>query len=917
MRPLKLTMSAFGPYAGRTEVDFTKLGKSGLYLITGDTGAGKTTIFDAIIYALYGEASGDNRKSDMMRSKYADTDTPTFVELEFMYGGKTYKVRRNPDYERAKSKGEGFTVEKANAELIMPGGVPISKTKEVTQKIISIIGIDRDQFVRISMIAQGDFLKMLLSSTAERGEIFRKIFNTEPYRLFQERLKDETAALKKVCEEKSRDISRLFASVCGNDEDINAINGFVSAGDYTSALDKVKNISARLEEKRSNAAAQTETAEKRREVINEKLTVLSKDREIRAEIAKKEKFWNDNKDRVCALKADYEAEEGKTEEREKIIAKINAVNASMDKYETLDKVSSAVKELLSGIEKGKRNIDEYDKRIKAAEKEAETLKTEAEELKNVESERVEAEKDIERLTAEAKNLKNLNDVLNSYKTEAKEFSRIKAEYKAAADKADKAAQLYIALERAFMDEQAGILAEKLEKGKPCPVCGSTEHPCPTALSENAPKEEDVKKAKGDSEDLRNIAQKLNADAKEQRGKAVILKATLENTAESLLNSRDFDFIKENAPKAAEKALNLKAAAEKALKETENKIRRKAAAEKRLKALEEELKTLNEERTLNDKRLAENSASLTAAKERENSLAKELEFESRMAAKAAVKGLENKKNDMDKTLKDKKEKYEVIKAETEEAKAAAEALKGQLSGTDGDFNALTAAKAAVEGEIKQKREELNKYTLAIENNNAIIETAEKDIPSLTAAAKKFGSIKALYDTASGQISGKDKISLETYVQTAYLDRITARANVRLMAMTGGQYELIRKKDSSEKKAQSGLELDVTDHYNGTRRSVKTLSGGEAFKASLALALGISDEIQSSSGGIRLDSMFVDEGFGSLDEQSLDQAVNELVRLSEGNRIVGIISHVGELKERIDKKIVVTKKKAGGSEIKIEV
>ena len=917
MRPLKLTMSAFGPYAGRTEVDFTRLGKSGLYLITGDTGAGKTTIFDAIIYALYGEASGDNRKSDMMRSKYAAADTPTFVELVFMYGSKTYTVRRNPDYERAKSKGEGFTVEKANAELIMPDGSPISKTKEVTQKIISIIGIDRDQFVRISMIAQGDFLKMLLSTTAERGEIFRKIFNTEPYRLFQERLKDETTALKKTCEEKNRDISRLFAAIRGNAEDINAINGFVSVGDYTSALDKAKNILVYLEEARSKAAAQTETAEKRREAINERLTVLSKDRKIRAEIDKKEKFWADNRDRVCTLKADYEAEEGKTDEREKIIAKINAVNASMDKYETLDKVSLAVKELLSGIEKGKRNIDEYDKRIKAAEKETETLKTEAEELKNAESERVAAEKDIEHLAAEAKNLKNLNDVLNNYKTEARKYSRIRAEYKAAADKADKAAQLYIALERAFMDEQAGILAEKLEDGKPCPVCGSIEHPCPTALSENAPKEEDVKKAKSDSEDLRNIAQKLNADTKEQRGKAVILKTTLENTAESLLNSRDFDFIKENAPKAAEKSLNLKAAAEKALKDTENKIRRKAAAEKRLKALEEELKTLNEERTLNDKKLAENSASLSAAKERESSLAKELEFESRAAAKAAVKGLEDKKNAMDKALKDKKEKYEGLKAETEEAKAAAEALKGQLSGKDGDFNTLVTGRTAVEDEIKQRRDEFNKYAVDIETNKAVIETAEQDIPTLTAAAKKFGSIKALYDTASGQISGKDKISLETYVQTAYLDRITARANVRLMAMTGGQYELIRKRDSGEKKTQSGLELDVTDHYNGTKRSVKTLSGGEAFKASLALALGISDEIQSSSGGIRLDSMFVDEGFGSLDEQSLDQAVNELVRLSEGNRIVGIISHVGELKERIDKKIIVTKKRTGGSEIKIEV
>lgn len=916
MRPLRLTMSAFGPYAGVTEVDFTKLGKSGLYLITGDTGAGKTTIFDAIIYALYGEASGDNRKSDMMRSKYAAADTPTFVELEFMYGGKVYTVRRNPEYERSKSRGEGTTLEKSDASLTMPDGRIVTKTKEVTKEIISVIGIDRDQFVRISMIAQGDFLKMLLSTTAERGEIFRKIFNTEPYRLFQERLRDETAKLKKTCEEKNRDISRLFMDVQGNEAEVNAVKDFVATGDYDKALETVQAVLERVSAEKASLTDEIETYEKLRESLGERITVLLRDRKLQENIAENEKFLAENTSAAACLKAEYEAEEAKKDERENIIAGINVIKNTMEKYERLDNISSEIKKLSENIRACEEKAKACEKDIVSAESNIEKLKNEAESLKNAEGERVAAEKDIERLTDELKRLNSLNDTLEVYKSAAKRYSVIKGEYKKSAEKCDNAGTAAMTLERAFMDEQAGLLALSLVPGKPCPVCGSCEHPQITPLSEKAPSEDDVKKAKARYERLREETQRLNADAKEQYGKAVALKTALENAAEGLLGSRDFAYIKENAPEAENKTVALKTEAEKALKDAEKKAERKAAAEKELVLISEKLKKISADKAEAEKRAAEFNASLLAARDREAAVRAELEFESQAAAKGAVKELERKKAAMEKALEDSKSKYENMKAKLEEAKAVSEALKGQLSGSNDDFKGLTDEKNAVESDLKLKRAALDRASLIICADSRIAETAAEEIPALSAEARRYGSVKALYDTASGQVSGKDKISFETYVQTAYLDRITARANTRLMAMTGGQYELVRRKESGEKKAQSGLELDVKDHYNGTKRSVKTLSGGESFKASLALALGISDEIQSSSGGIRLDSMFVDEGFGSLDDRSLDQAVNELVRLGEGNRIVGIISHVNELKDRIDKKIIVTKKKTGGSDITIE-
>lgn len=914
MRPLKLKISAFGPYADITEIDFTKLGERGLYLITGDTGAGKTTIFDAIIYALYGEASGDNRKGDMFRSKYADNNTPTFVELEFLYGGKKYIIRRNPEYERKKNRGEGVTTEKADAGLICPDGRVVSKAREVTREIEEIIGISRDQFVRIAMIAQGDFLKMLLSTTEERSEIFRKVFGTENYRILQMRLKDMSNEARKAVDDKRRE---LAIHISGAKGDIEPVKIRAEAGEFGGADEAIEGLIANDTVKKNHIMAELDSAEKEKEVLAARLTVLEREEKIKASIIKEEKYLAENVEVIDSLKALFEAEEGKKDEREAVAAEIKRLEESLSKYDGLNAVSSEREQLINSISSLEKDINKAGVYISNKEKELAYARKETEGLKDIEAIRLELSKAAERLDARCRSLKNLKDTLEDYRREAKEYSDANNDYKAAAAESDKLAVNALKLEREFMNEQAGILAADLKEGEPCPVCGALEHPCLKELSENAPTEKQVNDAKAESEKMRALTEKRHRRAVELKGKALALKTNLEKLAADIFNVTEFEYIKENTPVELKKAYKEKEDNEVRLKKAEEGTKRKNDLEKKAKELDDEIKRVTVIKAEKEKDEVKARTDLDALEERVKLIRAGLEFESVEAAKKAIDDCRAKKAQMEKALADSKKNYEDIKAKTDEAKTTILTLKGQLVGEMGDISVLSGKKTDAEQKIRELRDELEKITFSLKNNLSILKAVKEGIPVIERAEREYADIKALYDTAAGMVSGKDKVALETYIQAAYLDRITRRANTRLMTMTNGQYELIRRTDGTDKKAQTGLELDVIDHYNGTKRSVKTLSGGESFKASLALALGISDEIQSASGGIRLDSMFVDEGFGSLDDESLEQAVRELNKLTEGSRIVGIISHVGELKEKIDKKLIVTKEKSGGSKVIIEV
>ena len=921
MRPLLLTVSAFGPYAEKLTLDMSTLGEGGLYLITGDTGAGKTTVFDAITFALYGEASGTGRQTDCLRSKYAAPETPTFVELKFDYAGAVYTVRRNPEYTRPAKRGGGETTESADATLIRPDGSVVTKVKEVTRAITELIGVDRNQFTQIAMIAQGDFLRLLLAPTAERSAVFRKIFRTENYGKLQDGIKSKFREINAELSELNRGLKQSAASVKVADGSMHKAELDVLCAAEITPTDEVIALIDRINksDKLSLESVDNQIAETERSLTDIKVALSAAEKEEAAikRLAAAKKFVEENKQSEENLRSDLAAEKAKGGERDALSAEAQKIRSMLPKYAEIDAVSDEI--LLKQRAKST-----------AEEKKAETekLKTGLENSVNEKKALITSLKDAERIfgqinaeltafEADRKKVDAINQKLASYgeqkriyNDKLKKYTEKKTEFDLQNAQADR-------LERMWLDEQAGVLAAGLNEGDPCPVCGSVSHPNLAKLSDAAPDEQSVKAAKAKRDVLRAETENLSAVAGEIKGQLKILGEEIANSAAKFIGEET-----ENLPKRLKDfstELETKLAAAKAAKaDAENRIKQRDEAQNSLPEIEKSLETARKTLAETETEIARLSAELTAAQNRKNSLASELKFGSKADAEKEITALEAKKAEMEKALEKAQGELDQFLQKMTAEKAAIATLEDQLkTKSDVDIAALTDRKAALETKKADETLSRDRITARISANAATRDEIEKRAARLRDAEKKWRTVKALSDVAGGTVSEKEKIMLETYVQTTYFDRIIRRANSRLVTMSGGQYELIRRRDTDNRRSQTGLELDVIDHYNGSSRPVNTLSGGESFKASLALALGLSDEIQSSAGGVRLDSMFIDEGFGSLDEKSLDQAMKSLEKLSDGNRLVGIISHVAELKERIDKQIIVTKQKTGGSTAKIVV
>lgn len=917
MRPINLTMSAFGPYASKTVLELDKLGTNGLYLITGDTGAGKTTIFDAITFALYGEASGDNRESTMFRSKYANADTPTEVELTFVYAGKEYYIKRNPEYERPKTRGEGFTTEKANAELHYPDGRVVTKLREVDRAVEEIMGIDRNQFTQIAMIAQGDFLKLLLASTDDRKKIFQKIFRTRCYYVLQERLKSESGKL-------SREYDNISASIC------QYINGIVCDEDDVLSI-KVRNAKAGMcstEETLellstliANDKEEEEKLDEEQKGISkflDEITVTLTNHEIWSKARKSlEKSKSDLSEAIAdleILKANLQSEEAYKPKIEDIRKKIAAIEAELPEYQELDAKIKDRDKLQEGTDELSKELIKQKACLEALQKEIEVLAEERRTLEKADKEKAELEAKKQKEEDKRKALKDISKELKALDKLEKQLIKYQEEYSRLSEIVQQKDKEYQRLFKLYLDEQAGIIAETLVDGIPCPVCGSTAHPIRAVKAENAPTKEELEESKTAYESAQEEAQFASEKAAKIKGQTDEKRdAVLSMLTEMFGNVTidDADGLIKN--KIADIATVLEEV-QNAIDEQQKKIDRRNEIDELLPKKNNERDDLINSISENDKTLSGNNATLISLKERIDELVKKLKYESEKKAKEVKKALQGEQKKLE----------DAYKAADDAVKSQNEKIAGLNAAIKEAENTLADAKEIDEESIKAKQKELKSRNSEIEAKKKVInarkaanESAEKEIRAksaeVLAVEAKWSWVKSLSNTANGNISGKEKVMLETYIQMTYFDRIIARANTRFMVMSGGQYELKRRKEAENNRSQSGLELDVIDHYNGTERSVKTLSGGESFKASLSLALGLSDEIQSSAGGIKLDTMFVDEGFGSLDDESLDQAMRALQNLTEGNRLVGIISHVTELKERIDKQIVVTKEKSGGSRI----
>ena len=934
MRPLRLTLSAFGPYAAETTLDLEKLGKGGLYLITGDTGAGKTTIFDAITYALYDHSSSGIREGSMLRCKYADDKTPTFVELEFEVHGVRYTVRRNPEYQRPKARGEGMTTEKADATLTYPDTrPPVTKAKDVTAAVQEIIGLDYNQFSQIVLIAQGQFTKLLNASTEERSRIFRKLFRTQRYAQLQERLQAEASALNQQRTAQNAKLDSLLGGLqfSPEDPDAEALRALCAQTVPETALALLDALTSRQAAALEEAGTALQATEAQLDTVQQQLGAAAQAQRLAQQLAARQAELAAAKPALDAARAEADRHAGDAVQLDVLTAQVTQAQSALAAYDALDalcrqqtEARDAARLAAAQAHKRRTQLDSLTAALTAAEAELAALA-------DADTRLLALQNRSAQLTQRGEALAKLEQRLADCQRQAKAAHKAQESYRAAATAQDEARARRDALERAFLDAQAGLLAESLTEGAPCPVCGSTHHPARALLPHTAPTQAQVEAARQSAAEADRQAQNASAAAQSALAAANEAKTSLRRDAETLLPER-FTTPEGTVPLTFALMTNVLAEENAALQTAQTDCKaqcRQAEADCRRKAqLEADRQAKTRQRPALEQAAAEAGRSAAAqnasADALEGQIAERraaLPYPRRADAQAALDKLEADRSTLRTGMDTAQRKLKQAEQSVAAAEAAVEALTAQQTAAQKELPArsaeeLTAQQTALTAARETLRSREKQLSAQLLPNRKTAAQYRAAAEARQALESRWQWVSALAATAGGTLTSKQKIKLEAYIQMNYLDRILRYANTRLMQMTAGQYELERI-GAENQRSQSGLDLGVIDHYNGTRRSVKTLSGGESFKASLALALGLSDEVQSSAGGIRLDTLFLDEGFGSLDEESLELAIRVLSGLTEGDRLVGIISHVGALKDRIDRQVVVHKARTGGSTVELRV
>lgn len=865
MKPLTLIMSAFGSYAGKTTIDFSKQ-EQGIFLITGDTGAGKTTIFDAITYALYNQTSGGERNGSMMRSQYAKNGTETYVEFTFSYGGEIYKVRRNPDYRMMRQLKNGKSKEQkvaGSVELTLPDGTVFPEKKTGTDaKILEIVGLTREQFTQTVMIAQGEFLKLLYTKSDERKQIFSKLFQTGAYWGIQERLRRRSAAMDFRIEENERAMEQeqariIYPEGVETEEEKPALEDVVEF-----AREKEKEFEKLLKEQQKELeriSGEIKSAEDTELLFGN----LEKARAKGQKLKEQEPEDNSRKEQIVAakkaVKASGEEEkynskqqelENSRKEEKKLTQQIEGAGIKYQQRETL--LRDREKTLHSEEEEVKRNIHRIEESLPDYEK----LTIAAEKEREAKSHYAEAEMCYHKMLSRKMGQVELFIRQEQEQKQAREALEEKQRL------AEAAAQQYDKKYKLLLKGQAGILAEHLEEGTPCPVCGSTHHPKPAERSGNAVSEEDVERAKQEREQAETAREQM-------RQKFETVKLALSETNMQLQQERE-NFEKERrAQERLKQDIDVK--------------------QGQLKQEQEKKKQLEKEEKQAQK-------AFEAALEKAG-----------FADIAAYRTVKLSERSIEALEKKCREYGEQCQNNAGEMKSLEKAVAGKERV---DITALKLCQKEAERRRKEtERQRLAMHT-AYETDHAVLENSRRYIEEAEKLKEQDAVVKSLYKTASGRLSGSAKIDFETYIQRQYFEQIIREANKRLLVMSNRQFMLKLKEESSAgKKSNEGLDLSVYSLVTDSERDVKTLSGGEAFLAALSMALGLSDIATRNAGAIHMDMMFIDEGFGSLDVQARTHAIEVLNELAGNHRMIGIISHVTELKEQIDRKLVVTRSDKG--------
>lgn len=1053
MKPVKLIISAIGPYAGEVpEIRFDQFEERGLFLISGDTGAGKTTIFDSICYALYGETSGSYRDSKNLRSEYAEPETDSFVDFYFSHQGKDYHVRRTPEYERKKSRGEGTTLQKATAVFYEEGKAPIEGLKPVETAVKDLLHIDRNQFKQIAMIAQGEFREMLNAKTDQRTEILRTIFMTGSYKAIEDKLKDRMNASERERLQTESSIVQHFGDVTAmpeselaaelkdlqdksaqarsawNSQDFIDIIDRIIAADTESRATIKERLDA-LAEDLDNCKAQLSKAEFNNGLIH-KVESLQADQsrlsEMKPQIDELRTVTGRQKTASHTIAPTYDNWTAKARDNKVAAVRITESEKTLT---DLEAAAKAAAELLEAAESRRGDADELKRKAEkiAGDKEKylqrDELRTSLEGLKKqnkalgeekavIENKEIALKDMIDKCKETIADLRSRPEELSAALVLEKELSALNADLEkitgvraASWDQHKKALQArqqkftearddydsaHAARERAeklYEDSRAGLLASKLVEGEKCPVCGSVHHPEPAKLPDESITEDELNRLKADEEALRNTKDTalLNAETarteleesertiREEFGKVAesphANNASVPDDIEGLLDQAGIlsDHIKGRLAEVQADKQQLEADC-KLLEESRESLQ---------KAQGEDTDAINTEKKNNADKLqtvvvdiARVRTALEGIKELgydnwEAAEKEKTEFEKQSASLLqAIKDADDNKKSADTKVAEKKAEIKTLKDNLEHTTEEEKTLENTLQNlmrehefkdidelesfmvgeeviaanektvTEYD-NSVSLNKAqleqavveaeglrlidteALQAEVQQKndavetvRNDSNDIGTRIRINTDKRNTIQELRPVLDKARKDSTTLRRLYELVRGQ-TGNGKITLEQYVQATGFDGIIRAANRRLLPMSDGQFELYRQEDSLGKKSNTFLDLEVLDNYTGHRRPVGNLSGGESFKASLSLALGLSDTVSSNLGGVQMDALFIDEGFGSLDRKSIESAMDILLNLSGTHKLVGIISHREELKESIPQQIKVTKTRSGST------
>lgn len=923
MKPLKLTMSAFGSYAGKNVIDFTGQ-QQGIFLITGDTGAGKTTIFDAITYALYNQTSGGERNGNMMRSQYARPETETYVELEFLYRGQTYRVRRNPDYKITKTLKNGKIREQKvphSVELTLPDGTVFPEKKNATDaKIIEILGLTADQFSQIVMIAQGDFLKLLYTKSDERKMIFSKLFRTDIYWKIQENLRRKSMEMDERIQENDRAFEQEKSRII-----------LLPESEELPLDELVERLRERLKDalkeqnlRRANVEELNKKITKYEE-INKLFVSLEKIRQNGKELEARQVESKERRQQIeNALKADkvLVAEQQNLRQQQTVEQSVQAIAKMEETLTNNQEMFETLKTQLQEVEaEQKREAADIQKKMLALEQSFPSYEA----LQNARSEEQQAKKvweDLGKTSEESFHKKEagIAALKEQQKQQEQVVEQTKKNWEQTSLSASESAKHYEHMYEAFLKEQAGILAENLSAGCPCPVCGSTVHPDPAKLSDHAVTElevEQAKKTRAAAEEKRDMAyaafeaektekqklaqavEKEEADfvlaqtiAKQQRKEAEQNYVSLQKIAEQIREKLVY-------PSLAE-AKKQYAAMQKALEAAEQEIERKR---QKVSELAEAMNTLK------GQKLAEEENQKTAKKlavKTEKEYAKLLEKSGFVSEETYHLAILPERSRSKLEREEKEYESQCLRQQSEQ-----KLLEKQVSGkTYTDTTELNEQLKIEKQALKEAEKTYMELHTAYENDRSVLQNCAVYLEKGKKLESEDQVIKSLSKTANGRLSGSAKIDFETYIQRQYFKQIIHEANKRLLTMSNHQFILKLKEEANTgRKTNEGLDLSVYSLVTDSERDVKTLSGGESFLAALAMALGLSDIVERSAGAIHPDMMFIDEGFGSLDAQSRQQAIEVLAELAGDSRMVGIISHVTELKEQIDRQLVVSRTDKG--------